>query len=57
VIEMAGKQELIPLIGIALLLVALIIGAMHSPLKLAACGLGIAVLAARAYFLSGKAKV
>lgn len=47
----------IPLVGIALLLVALAIGALHSPLKLAACALGIAVLAARAYFLYGRAKV
>ncbi len=54
---MAGKQAWIPLVGIALLLAALAIGAVHSPLKLAACGLGIAVLAVRAYFLYGKAKV
>ena len=54
---MAGKQMLIPIIGVALLLAALAIGAVHSPLKLAACGLGVALLAARVYFLYGKAKV
>ena len=54
--QLADKRVWIPLLGIGLLLLALAIGAVHSPLKVAAVGLGIFVLAARTYFLYGKAR-
>jgi hypothetical protein len=55
--QMEGKHSLIPLVGFGLILMALAIGAVHSPLKLAACGLGMFVLAARALFLYRKAGI
>jgi hypothetical protein len=52
--QLAGKRFWIPIVGIALILVAVAITSVHSPLKLAAVGLGILVLAARAILLYRK---
>ncbi len=54
---LAKNRLFIPLIGIALVLVAIAISpANRTPMRLAACLLGIVVLAIRAAFLYRKAK-
>jgi hypothetical protein len=52
--QLARKQFWIPLVGIGLILVAVAITSVHSPWKLAAVGLGVFALAARAVFLYRK---
>jgi hypothetical protein len=53
-----SKAFVVPLLGIALILVVLAFGRMaHSPARLAAIGIGIAVLLIRAAMLYRKSRV
>jgi hypothetical protein len=52
--QMAGKQFWIPIAGIALVLIAIAVIGVHSPVRLGLIAVGIFVLVARAAFLYRK---